>query len=650
MVRKLRGAVGSARVGRSSFDREAELNRAARHYNAGRLDEACEVYAALCVHDPTDVIAWFRRALVRHQQRRYEESIRYLREALSHTEQGQPLAIEISMWLAKALSTLKSYKEAQAVLQDVVKLVWDDVDRLAACIDPFIEADAFEHLEPVLRRIVELSPRHLRANAELSLFEFRLKNYRSAVDRAHIACESDPETPAALRVLGHVHHELGDVKMGVELYGAAIDCSRRGKGPLNIQAVYESMLGAMVYADVTDEALRSAHEAWRELSPSPPSLRLAVSPRGDRPLRVGYVSPDFRDHAVAFFFEPLLHNHDERIVTPILYSNTRKHDDVTARIRGVGFEWRDVVGLSDADAAQLIERDKIDILVDLAGFTVDNRMGVFRRAPAPLLINYLGYPSTTGLLEMDYRFTDEDCDPLGETDGVYTEQLIRLPGGFYAWRPPDSFPTIVDPPATKNGYITFGSLNTLAKITDDVIALWSVLLDQVSGSRLVLQAAPFADAWVRERIFSKFESRGIARERIDMHGRMTTYDHLLLYNEIDIALDPFPWGGHTTTCTALFMSVPVVTLRGRRMASRMSASVLHRLGFDAWIAETSEQYVQIAKSLAVDVERLRTIRAVQRTVFAASGLLDGHRLARAVEAAYLAIWDHHAETSAVNGA
>jgi predicted O-linked N-acetylglucosamine transferase (SPINDLY family) len=209
---------------------------------------------------------------------------------------------------------------------------------------------------------------------------------------------------------------------------------------------------------------------------------------------------------------------------------------------------------------------------------------------------------------------------------------------------------IVEPPALTKGYVTFGSLNTLAKITDDVIALWSVLLEEVPTSRLVLQAAPFADAWVRDRILAKFESRGIARDRIDVHGRMTTYDHLLLYNEIDIALDPFPWGGHTTTCTALFMSVPVVTLRGRRMASRMSASVLHRMGFDGWIAETSEEYVRIAKSLAVDVERLATIRAVQRTVFAASGLLDGHRLARAVEAAYLAIWDHHAEASAVSGA
>ncbi len=641
MVRKLRGTPSGRRA---HVDRAAELTRAARHYNAGRLDEACEVYAALCVHDPTDVVAWFRRALVRHQQRRYEESIRYLREALRHTEQGQSLAIDISMWLAKALSNVRSYQEAQAVLRDVVTYAYDDLDRLVACIDPYIEADAFEDLEPVLRRVVELSPRHPRANAELSLFEFRKKDYRAALERAQIACEADPETPAALRVLGHVHHELGDVKAGVGWYRAAVDAARRSKGPLNTLAVYESMLGAMVYADVSDEELRLAHEAWRDLSRAPPAPRLVVRPRGDRPLRVGYVSPDFRDHAVAFFFEPLLHNHDERVVTPVLYSNTRRHDEITARIRAVGFEWRDIVGLSDDDAARLIEHDQIDILVDLAGFTVDNRMGVFRRAPAPIQVNYLGYPSTTGLREMDYRFTDEECDPLGETDGVYTEQLIRLPGGFYAWRPPDSFPPVVEPPAQRNGYVTFGSLNTLAKITDDVIAIWSSLLEEVPRSRLVLQAAPLADRWVQDRVLAKFEARGVTRERIVLHGRMNTYDHLLLYNEIDVALDPFPWGGHTTTCTALFMGVPVVTLRGRRMASRMSASVLHRLGFDAWIAETPDRYIQIATRLVADVDRLAMIRAAQRTVFAASGVMDGYRLARAVETAYLAIWDHHADT------
>jgi predicted O-linked N-acetylglucosamine transferase (SPINDLY family) len=357
------------------------------------------------------------------------------------------------------------------------------------------------------------------------------------------------------------------------------------------------------------------------------------------------MSPDFRHHAVSFFFEPLLKNHDLNVVTPILYSNSMTADHVTERLRGAAAVWRDITSMTDVAVADLVESDQIDILVDLAGYTLGNRMGVFHIRPAPLQVNYLGYPCTTGLTQMDYRFTDEDCDPLGETDVVYTEKLVRLPGGFYAWQPPDEFPEVGSPPALRNGFITFGSLNTLSKLTDEVIALWSGLMQAVPGSRLVLQAEPLGHDWVRQRIIAKFASHGVDRERLDLHKRsVTIVEHLELYNEIDIALDPFPWGGHTTTCTALFMGVPVVTLRGRRMASRMSASALHRMGFDAWIAETPEQYLQIAARLAGDVERLATIRQAQRMVFATSGLMDGHRLARAVEAAYLAIWDHHAGT------
>jgi predicted O-linked N-acetylglucosamine transferase (SPINDLY family) len=308
-------------------------------------------------------------------------------------------------------------------------------------------------------------------------------------------------------------------------------------------------------------------------------------------------------------------------------------------------EWRDITGLSDVQAADLIERDGIDILVDLAGFTTGNRMGVFLQRPAPLQVNYLGYPCTTGLAEMDYRFTDEDCDPLGETDANYTEQLVRLPGGFYAWRQPDAFPPAGPPPSQKNGYITFGSLNTLAKLTDDVIALWSRVMNDVPRSRLILQAAPLTNAWARSKILAKFAAHGVDASRIDLHGRMPMREHLDLYNQIDIALDPFPWAGHTTTCLALFMSVPVVTLRGRRVASRMSASVLRRMGFDAWIAETPEQYLSIVKSLASDVDRLAALRLAQRMVFTSSDLMDGNRLARVVEAAFQAIWDHHAPPS-----
>jgi protein O-GlcNAc transferase len=643
MVRKLKGparpGVGSQQV----FDRDAHLKRAADHYNAGRHAEAIDVYAALCTRDPRDATAWFLRGLVRHESGDNADAERCLRVALECTRKDAERH-ELQWWLGRLLRLRGARDEACAMFHAAARGFWGDVAKLHELAIEVMMVDAFDTLEPVFARILELDPDDAVANGQISLFDLRRRDFDIAFHRTTRALARDPDIPAALRVLGHVRHDIGEVKEGAALYARAIDATRRGKGPINVIATYESMLGALVYADVTDDELRTAHERWKAVDKNTPRSRKPIQPRADRPLRIGYVSPDFRNHAVAFFFEPLLHNHDANAVTTVLYSNASpsKYDDVTTRIREVAQEWRDISSLSDVEAADLIERDGIDILVDLAGYTIGNRMGVFHARPAPIQINYLGYPCTTGLSEMDYRFTDEDCDPLGVSDEVYTEKLVRLPGGFYAWRQPEIYPAAAPPPALKNGRITFGSLNTLSKITDDVIALWSQLMNEVPGSRLILQAEPLTNAWVRRRLLDKFASHGVADERIVVHGIMPMLEHLELYNQIDIALDPFPWGGHTTTCMAAFMSVPVVTLRGRRMASRMSASVLHRMGFDAWIADTPEQYIQIAKSLAADVDRLATIRLAQRTVFAASGLMDGHRLARVVEAAYQAIWDHHA--------
>ena len=636
MVRKLK-----TRSVRPPDQRDRELQRAATHYNSGNLEAAQAAYAGLCQRDPGDATAWFLRGLVAFQRAQYADATDWLQEALKHTTEPEARG-DLAVWLGKSLNAQKRHAEARSVLDAAAVEVWDDAERLAALAEPISLAGGFDDLEPLLRRVVALSPKHARANAELSLFEFRKKDFKAAMERASIAHAADPEIPAALRVLGHVHHDIGEVKQAAALYGAAVDAAMAGKGHTNVLAIYESMLGALVYAEVSDDELRSAHERWQTLVIPRTRPRKLVRPRGDRPLRVGYVSPDFRNHAVAFFFEPLLHNHDEKLVTPVLYSNTKRQDEVTERIRDVGVQWRDIVSLDDIAAADLIEQDEIDILVDLAGYTVDHRMGIFHLRPAPLQVNYLGYPCTTGLHQMDYRLTDEDCDPLGETDKVYTEQLVRLPGGFYAWRQPDVYPAPTPPPAQKNGFITFGSLNTLAKITDEVIALWCRVMNAVPGSRLILQAEPLMNDWVRGRILGKFARHGVEGHRLELHGRMPMYEHLELYNRIDVALDPFPWGGHTTTCLALFMSVPVVTLRGRRMASRMSASALHRMGFDAWIAETEDEYLKVATALASDVDRLATIRMAQRTVFTSSGLMDGNRLARAVEAAFMAIWDHHA--------
>jgi predicted O-linked N-acetylglucosamine transferase (SPINDLY family) len=647
MVRKLKtpttGLSGRARSVERTPDRSTELRRAADHYNAGRFDDARRIYGQLCERDPADAEAWFLRGLVTHQGGHHDDAVVALRTAVGLFGDDARRR-KAQMWLAQAHHGAKQKAEASAVLRQLAREAWDDVEALLEITQLVAVIEGFDRIETHVARLLELSPDEPWANAEMSFFDYQRRDIAAAVRRAQKTLERFPDSPQALRVLAHVHHETGEVKEAVALYRQAIDGALAGKGAIHVFAAYESMLGAMVYADVSDRELREAHEGWQRLNPRVSRPRKAIRPRGNRPLRIGYVSADFRGHAVMFFFEPLLKAIHPEALQSFLYINSpkEKQDNVTQSLAELAFATRDIVDKTDDEVADLVETDEIDILVDLSGYTTGNRMGVFHLRAAPLQVNYLGYPCTTGLAQMDYRLTDEDCDPLGETDEVYTEKLVRLPGGFYAWQPPDTYPAGAPPPVLKNGFITFGSFNTLSKITDDVIALWSRLMRELPTSRLVLQAEPFKQAWVKERLLGKFAAHGIDAGRIDLLGRMGTFEHLELYNQIDIALDPFPWGGHTTTCTALFMSVPVVTLRGRRMASRMSASALHRMGFDAWIANSEDEYVQIVTSLAADVDRLATIRLAQRTVFAASGLMDGHRLARAIEAAFQAIWDHHA--------
>jgi predicted O-linked N-acetylglucosamine transferase (SPINDLY family) len=647
VVKKLRRSSGASAGSETSgsdvavgIDREALFREAAKNYNEGRLDGAIRIYEKLCNQEPKDPMSWYLRGLVEHQNNNNIEAEKCLSRALQMTADPD-MKSSILLWIGRVLIYLNKKKEAALNLHAGARCVWDNADRIYEFTQAIFMAQEFDSCEPLYARILELAPRHPGASAETALFDFRRGDYETAWRRTALALEQTPRAPAALRVKAHILHALGDGAEAAQLYQAAIDGAVDGLGQTNILAAHESMLGAMVYSDISDGELRRAHERWSSLIKARSRPRKPVYPRGGRPLRIGYVSPDFCNHAVSFFFEPLLHNHDESVVTPILYSNTLRIDEVSERMQRIA-SWRDITSLSDAEAADLIEEDRIDILVDLAGFTRDHRMGIFLLRPAPLQVNYLGYPCTTGLTEMDYRFTDEECDPLGETDSNYTEQLVRLPGGFYAWRQPDTFPPAGPPPVEKNGFITFGSLNTLAKITDDVVSLWSQLMHDVPDSRLILQAEPLANEWACRRILDKFSRHGIDTNRIQTHGRMRIREHLSLYNEMDVALDPFPWAGHTTTCLALFMSVPVVTLRGRRVASRMSASVLRRLGFDAWIAENPEQYLTIVKNLIADRDRLATLRLAQRMVFTSSDLMDGNRVARVIEAAYQTIWDHHA--------
>jgi protein O-GlcNAc transferase len=300
--------------------------------------------------------------------------------------------------------------------------------------------------------------------------------------------------------------------------------------------------------------------------------------------------------------------------------------------------WVDVHRLDDAALAARIRADRIDILVELAGHTRDSRLLACAHRPAPVQIGYIGYPNTTGVAAIDYRITDHLADPDG-FDGHCCETLIRLPRCFLAYAAPRHAPEIGPPPVQRNGYVTFGSFNNLAKLNRLVIALWAEILHQVEGACLMLKSAGTGDAETRAGLEAAFAAHGIAASRLRiLPPESDARNHLALYSQIDVALDPFPYNGTTTTCEALWMGVPVITLAGDRHAGRVGASLLSAVGFQAGIAATPEDYVLTARLLASQPELLATARRHLRADLARSALRDHEGHARAVEQAYRAVW------------
>jgi predicted O-linked N-acetylglucosamine transferase (SPINDLY family) len=290
--------------------------------------------------------------------------------------------------------------------------------------------------------------------------------------------------------------------------------------------------------------------------------------------------------------------------------------------------------MDDDQLGRAISDDGIDILVDLNGHTSGNRLMVFARRAAPVQASFIGYPDTTGVKEMDYRISDAIADPPG-AESFCTESLVCLPGCFLCYRPPDNAPAVEPLPCARNGFTTFGSFNNLAKVNQEVIAVWAELLRKLQDSRLVIKNPSLTDQSTRERYQALFENLGISQDRLDLIGFIPDdAGHLRAYGRIDIALDTFPYNGTTTTCEALWMGVPVVSLRGQRHSARVGASLITAAGFSEWIADTSEDYVNIAQTLAQDCNHLVELRSTMREHLGQSQLCSADAYVRAVESVY----------------
>ncbi|GFO53241.1 hypothetical protein GMSM_02480 [Geomonas sp. Red276] len=564
----------------------------------GMQEEALLQLEGLLANDPACGRAHYLLAVIRASLDEPEEAIHHFRQALAVTPQDT----RALNGLGVALQQSGRAEEALPFFEEAIRLDGGYQDARINLASLLKAHGMLGEAEAILAEGVRIAPGSLRLNYNLANVLQSQGRSLEAVERYRAALAADPDhLDARQNLLFALHYS-----------------SRFGD-----REIYRAHLEAAATAP---------------FSPAPEGEAPPVRPpAGQGRIRIGYLSADFRDHSVARFIEPVLAHHDRSRFEIFCYANQPGGDRVTGRLKALAERWREIRTLDDRQAARMIAEDGIDILIDLSGHTSGNRLPLFARKPAPVQITWIGYPDTTGLSQMDYRITDGIADPPGR-EMFHRERLIRLPRIFSCYLPDPEAPAVAPLPCLTSGRITFGSFNNLAKVTPEVLALWCRLLREVPQAHLLVKAKPLADRQVRRRLMEFIEGEGIAGERIELHeGHPTTLEHLAHYGKVDIGLDTFPYNGTTTTCEALWMGVPVVTMAGSRHASRTGATMLGNCGLGNLVAANPEEYLEIARALAGNREALAKLRSGMRERLLASPLLDAAGVTRELERALMEV-------------
>ena len=504
-----------------------------------------------------------------------------------------------------------------------------------------LQIDRTDEAIAAYEKAIALLEEDARASSHFNLANQLLG--RASAERA-VACfakalAANPNFAAAQNNLGVALQNLGRREDALDAYERVIELDP------DYAPAYSNMLMAMQYSERygNADALATARVFGAAFDRPDPRGFPGRDRSPERKLRIGFVSGDFNAHPVCFFSIGALEAHDRERYEIFCYYNCTTLDEWTARARGAAEHWRDIFGKSDAEVAEMIREDEIDILVDLAGHTNKTRVVLFGLKPAPVQVHWVGHTGTTGLPSMDYLILDPVSAPPA-ADACYTEALARLPFGRFCYTVLAAEAPLAAPPCLSRGHVTFGSFNNITKLAPSVIALWARVLNAVPHSRLVLKSRSLAEASARESLAASFAAAGLAPERVEWRGASVYRDMLTEYNDIDIALDPFPFGGATTTCDALWMGVPVVTLPSDRLASRQTFSFLHYMGLGAreCVAASPEDYVAKAVALASDPDWLAAHRPALREALRDAPFSDAKRFAAGLEQAFRLMWRRYA--------
>jgi predicted O-linked N-acetylglucosamine transferase (SPINDLY family) len=595
----------------------------------GQLDEAIASYRQTIRLKSDHAEAHYNLGIALQAKGRLDEAISLYRQAI----RLKPDFPEAHSNLGNALKDKGQLDEAIACHRQAIRLnpVYAEAhNNLGNALQDKRELD---EAIAAYRQAIRLKPDYAEAHTNLGAALLGKRQVDEAMASYRQAIGLKPDYADAHNNLGNVLKDVGRLDEAIASYRQAIRLKA------DFAEAHSNLIYALHYRPGYDAGMIfEEHRRWSQQHAEP--LKKFIQPHinnrdPNRPLRIGYVSPDFRNHPVGRFILPLLAAHDADRFEVFCYCDVRRPDHVTGLLRRHASQWRNTLGLTDERAAQLIREDQIDVLVDLTMHTAENRMLLFARKPAPVQVSYLAYCSTTGLDTMDYRLTDPHLDPPGMNDAFYSEKSIRLPETYWCYPLEERSPPVSPPPALIAGEVTFGSLNNFCKVSPEALDLWIQLLRATPKSRLILHANEGSH---RQRVRDLLEHQGIDPRRLKFADRVPLSEYYRLYEQIDIGLDPFPYTGGTTTCDALWMGVPVVTLAGRTAVGRGGVSVLCNVGLSKLIAQTPQQYVQIATDLAKDLPRLAELRRALRARMQASPLMDAPRFARNIEAAYRQMW------------
>jgi len=645
------------------------MSQASQHHAAGQLHEAEALYRAVLAQAPERIDARCGLGVLASQTDRHQEAVELLKwetvmrsgSVLLMVALGASLlatgnrelatvclrkALEIDPACPEAHNTLGCALLEQGRLVDAVVAFKAALKYRPAYAEAcynlartLASAELPEDAITMYRMAVRLWPGYAKALLNLGFLLREKGDLDAAAESFRRAMAARTGYSEAMHNLAVTIAEQGQATQGVAWLRRAV-----GTDPANYHAhsalVYlmqfdpECANGAQLAAEAVKwhqrhaAALMPAAQEW-------PHVRDA-----QRPLRIGYVSPDFRAHAECRFMLPLLEQHDRGQFEVHCYSSVRKPDAITARMQELAGVWHEVRDLSDEQLAAQIQQDQIDVLIDLTMHMQDHRLQVFARKPAPVQITWLAYPAGTGLAAMDYRVTDAFLDPPGAPDAGYPERPLRLPDAWFCYQAAADAPDVTPLPASTSEWLTFGSMNSFRKVSEPVLALWSQVFQAAqtaSGKRTrLVMICP--EGQYRKDVLVFLQRQGVEADRVELLAPMKYAQYLATCQRLDVALDPFPHAGATTTCDALWMGVPTLSLRGATAAGRLGDSVLATAGLAEWVAATPEEYVAKAIALTGDLQALAALRAGLRQKVAHSPLCDAARFTRHFEAAIRAAW------------